>query len=69
MSATIANAYGYDNIRTKETHRLGSQAAQAEANTWRTFTTCYVNRDGVGHIEVKRDGKTLHYFSFEKESE
>lgn len=67
MAATIAEAIGYDSTRIKETHRLGSQGAEARANTWRTFTTAAVNRDGSGYVKVVRDGKTLIYFEFEKE--
>lgn len=69
MAATIAKAVGYDSSRTKETHRLGSQGAWAEAATWRTFAEASVNRDGSGYIKVVRDGTTLHSFYFEKESE
>ena len=67
MAATIARAYGNDSTRTKETHRLGGQSSTARADTWRTFTTAHVNRDGSGYIEVRRDGRTLHRFDFEAE--
>jgi len=69
MAATIAKAIGYDSSRTKETHRLGSRGAWAQAATWRTFATAEVNRDGSGSIAVSRDGKTIHYFTFDKEDE
>lgn len=68
MAATIAKAYGLDNTREKETHRLGSVAATAEANTWRTFTTCHVKKDGSGYVTVYRDGECIHRFEFEAES-
>ena len=64
MAATIAIARGCDSSRTKETTRLGSRCATAEANTWRTFTRCHVDRDGSGSVVVKRDGVTLHTFEF-----
>ena len=67
MAATIAKATGYDNTRTKETHRLGHRSAKAEANTWRTFCTSFVAADGSGYVEVTRDGKTLHRFDFGQE--
>jgi hypothetical protein len=59
MAATIARATGYDASRVKETHRLGSQSSTAQANTWQTFTTAHVNRDGSGYVEVSRNGETL----------
>ncbi len=68
MAATIAKAIGYDKTRTKTTHRLGSVSSEGEANTWRTFTTCHVNRDGSGYVKVTRDGDTLHLFTFGEEN-
>jgi hypothetical protein len=68
MAATIAYAYGGDSTRVKETHRLGSQFAKAEANTWRTFTTCVVDRDGSGYVSVMRDGGLILRFEFGPES-
>jgi len=64
MAATIAKAIGYDSTRTKETHRLGSCAAEVEAATWRTFARAYVNRDGSGYVEVRRDGVRLSRYDF-----
>lgn len=64
MAATIAKCRGFDTHRIKEEHRLGSTAAEAEANTWRTFTTCYVRKDGSGYVGVMRDGVVLHRFDF-----
>lgn len=69
MAATIAKAIGSDSSgRRKETTRLGSRSATAEANTWRTFATVHVNADGSGYVEVKRDGVRIHEFSFEGEA-
>lgn len=67
MAKTIAIAYGYDSSRVKEVHRLGSTCAQAQANTWRTFTTCEVRADGSGFVRVVRDGEVVHKFEFEAE--
>ena len=67
MAKTIAIASGEDTSRTKTVHRLGSRSATGHANTWRTFTTASVNADGSGSVTVKRDGKVLHYFSFDAE--
>lgn len=67
MAATIAEATGYDNTREKTTHRLGSQAAEVRAATWRTFATAYVHRDGSGYVEVKRGREVLHRFDFGEE--
>lgn len=64
MAATIATAYGIDRSRTKEAHRLGSQAARCQAATWRTFADVSVNADGSGSVEVKRDGVVIHSFEF-----
>jgi hypothetical protein len=64
MAATIATATGRDSSRAKETHRLGAQSSTARADTWQTFTTAHVNRDGSGYVEVRRNGKTLHRFDF-----
>ena len=64
MAATIAIATGTDTSRRKETHRLGSQESSAQANTWRTFTSCHVKRDGSGYISVYRDGTKLLEYVF-----
>lgn len=67
MAATIAYAVGFNNggeRQNGQASRLGHGAAMANANTWRTFTTCHVNADGSGYVEVARDGKTIHHFSF-----
>lgn len=64
MAATIAKATGRDKSRIKETHRLGSESAYAEANTWRTFTKAYIYRDGSGYVEATRDGKSLGRIDF-----
>jgi hypothetical protein len=67
MANTIATAWGYDNSRTKETHRLGSKAAKAEAATWRTHAIAYVNADGSGYVEVFRAGRALFRYDFTAE--
>lgn len=64
MAATIARAIGYDSSRSKETHRLGHAGSRGEANTWNTFSTCYIEPDGSGYVEVKRNGSTIHRFEF-----
>jgi hypothetical protein len=64
MAATIAKATGFDKSRSKETHRLGSEASQVEAATWRTFARASVQRDGSGHVTVMRDGHVLHTYTF-----
>lgn len=68
MAKTIATAIGYDNTRQKETHRLGSRGAKAEASTWKTFATAAVNADGSGWIEVKRNDVVLHRYDFGPEN-
>lgn len=69
MAKTIAIARGEDNMRVKETHRLGSVGAWSEANTWRTFTECHVRADGSGWVQVRRDGVKLHMFEFGPEGD
>lgn len=64
MAATIAKAFGGDSTREKAVHRLGSLYSRAEANTWRTFVTAFVKKDGSGYVEVRRNGKTIHEFEF-----
>lgn len=67
MAATYALAVGTDRTRTKETHRVGSQSALGEARTWHTTATAFVRADGSGYVEVYRDGKRLHGFTFDAE--
>ncbi len=69
MAATIAYARGYDRTRTKDTHRLGSAAAEGEAATWHTRAIAYVARDGSGRVEVRRDGRLIHAYTFGPENE
>lgn len=65
MAKTIAICTGIDmSGRQKQVTRLGSYAAEAQANTWKTFTTCCVWKDGSGYVSVQRDGVTLHTFRF-----
>ncbi len=65
MAATIARATGYDKSgRSKTVHQLGSMCSEGQANTYRTFTRCRVDRDGSGCVEVVRDGVTIHVWSF-----
>ena len=68
MANTIAKAIGIDKGRQKEVSRLGSTAACAEAATWRTFTTAWVEADGSGYVEVRRDGVTIHRYTFAAET-
>lgn len=67
MATTIAKAIGFNNVLVKSTYRLGRVRAEAEANTWRTFTHCSVHRSGSGYVRVIRDGKLLHEFTFGEE--
>jgi hypothetical protein len=67
MANCIAKCTGYDKSRQKSDHRLGSEAALGEASTWHTEAYAYVTRDGIGYVEVHRNGKTIHRFDFDKE--
>lgn len=69
MAATIATAWGEDSTRTKETHRLGSRSATAEAATWNTFAQAFVNKNGSGYISVRQHGKLLARVTFGPEDE
>lgn len=71
MAATIAYCTGYDSSREKTEHRLGSQAAEGRAATWRTEAVAYVDRDGSGYVLVRnlRSGETIHRYEFGPESE
>jgi hypothetical protein len=69
MAVTIAEAWGYDNNRVKETSRLGSRGAKARAATSRTFATAIVNADGSGAVIVTRDHAVLHTYEFGPEEE
>ena len=68
MANTIAIAQGFqkDEVspQNRATTRLGNGAARAQANTWRTFTTCHVRADGSGYVRAIRDGVVLYDFSF-----
>lgn len=64
MAATIAKCIGYDKVREKTEHRLGSEASEGQANTHRTFVTAYVRRDGSGYVKVVQDGNTIHAHDF-----
>ena len=48
MAATIAHAHGYNRSRVKSGHFLGSESSQAQAATWKTFATVWINKDGSG---------------------
>ena len=71
MAATIAYAVGFTigGVRqNKQVSRLGHGAAMANADTWHTFATAYVNADGSGYVEVARNGRTIHHFAFDAET-
>lgn len=66
MAATMAIARTVEKSgRAKEVSRLGSQWAIGQANTWKTFTTCCVDRNENGYVEVKRNGTVIHRFDFD----
>jgi hypothetical protein len=64
MANTIAHCEGSDKTRDKSASRLGSESATGRADTWSTFTTCHVTKDGSGYVSVVRNGKTIHHFWF-----
>jgi len=75
MANCMATAIGSDKTRDKNTHRLGSDSAWAEAATWHTFAVAYVEKDGSGYVEVRRgsysrgNAQEIHRFDFGPESE
>lgn len=68
MANTIAKAYGQDTSRCKEVHRLGSQSATGEANTWKTFSKTHINADGSGYFELRRNGELIHTWEWGPEN-
>lgn len=54
MAATIARAIGRTKDSERETTRLGHESSEAQANTFKTFTTSKVNKDGSGEVKVER---------------
>jgi hypothetical protein len=54
MAATIARVIGTgkDSVATAE--RPGTVSAEAQANTFKTFTTTKINADGSGSMQVER---------------
>ena len=63
MAATIARLITTGLNITNEASRPGTVSAEAQANTFETFTTCKVNADGSGSITLERkcgdDRRTL----------
>jgi Ribonuclease G/E len=55
MAATIAKARGMGEGKTAECSRLGHVAAEAEANTYRTFAWVRTNADGSVVVIIERD--------------
>lgn len=54
MANTYAGCRGEDRTRVKEDHRLGSESATGVAQTYVTFATAHVRKDGSGYIRVSR---------------
>ena len=68
MANTRAVIVTYDKNREKSESRLGSEAAWAQAATWHTFANAYVEKDGSGYIQIRRDGEIIHRFEFGPEN-
>jgi hypothetical protein len=51
-------------LSTERSHvtRLGHHFTEARADTWRTFVTAHVAKDGSVRVTVTRDGQTVHSF-------
>lgn len=64
MANTIAICRGVHRTRVTEASRLGSESAQAEANTWHTFSRTTMHADGSGAFQVTRDGRVLHRYAW-----
>lgn len=61
MAATIGRLITTGLDWTTTTDRPGTVSAEAQANTFDTFTTCFVKADGSGSVKVERniDGKRV----------
>jgi len=61
-AATIARATGADsNKGDPQARQSVEQGRRAEANTYETFATAFVQRDGSGHVEVRRRSQVFHF--------
>jgi hypothetical protein len=49
------------------TSRLGHHRLKVMASTWQTFVTTHLNKDGSGEVEVRQNGKVIHYHRIEAE--
>ncbi len=57
MANCIAYCRGMDKSRTKEDHRLGSEAAESEVATYKTKVTSLITKYGEVILTIKRGNK------------
>lgn len=69
MDETIAVAIGRCPGRESKLTKLGSQSAEGQANTFRTFATAFTRADGGGHSSIHRDGALIASVQFHPEDE
>ena len=71
MAGNIARAIAVGVNVQNEASRLGTVSAEAQANTFKTFTTCVVKADGSGFVKVVREigGKRIQLVSVSFEEE
>lgn len=69
MANCYAGCIGADSSRIKEDHRLGSENATGIAKTWKTTATAFVRKDGSGYVQVEQNGRLIHSYSFNMETD
>ena len=55
MADTIAFAVGRGKNNVTESSRPGPEEAEARANTYRTFTTSVIKKDGSARLTIRRE--------------
>lgn len=66
MTNCIAYCRGMDKSRTKEDHRLGSEAAESEVATYNTKVISLITKYGEIILTIKRGNKT-YFITINKE--
>lgn len=61
MAACLARLIGKGKNSEVTCERPGTESVEVQANTFKTFTTCVVNADGSGSVQIAReiDGRRI----------